>query len=308
MKSENIDLLAAALSAAQGEFKPVAKTGKNPHLGNEYVTLDGIIESVRKPLSTHGLAYTQLLNEAEAGLMLETFLFHTSGQWLSACVRVVAMTGNRGVNEMQALGGALTYLKRYALAALLGISADEDDDGETRTRVVRPPQKSVPQDAPTPTPETPTETEAEALARQGAAVAQAKEAYVSPDGLRNKAEERPYTPVRLRIQLQKSFVGRAAFAYTVDGERDKSQFTVNKNLELAFAGEGQETEKRHVVLFFLTKKQSSKELLDGELESLRRWLAVSQNADGEWSPDPVAVAEAKAAYIEGLKEAGQTSF
>jgi hypothetical protein len=154
----------------------------------------------------------------------------------------------------------------------------------------------APQDAP-PAPEPPAETEAESLARQTAAVAQAK-----------AAEERPYTAARLREQLRKSFAGRAAFEYPSDGERNKSLFTVNKNIELAFAGEGQEAEKRHAVLFFLTSKQSSKELLDGELESLRRWLAVSQNADGEWAPDPLAVAEARAAYVEGLKEAGQTSF
>jgi hypothetical protein len=188
-----------------------------------------------------------------------------------------------------ALYGAPTQ-KRAALPAPAPESEPEVVDAEFDDL------EPAPQDMPPPAPEPLAETEAAALARQGAAVAQAK-----------AAEERPYAPARLREQLRKSFAGRAEFVYP-EGDRDKKQFAVNKNIEMAFAGEGQEREKRHVVLFFLTGKQSSKELLDGELESLRRWLAVSQNADGEWSPDPLAVAEAKAAYAEGLKEAGQTSF
>lgn len=129
MRSDSINELAEALAKAQSEMKPAAKDGKNPHLKNSYATLDSIIETTRHPLSSNGLSFSQLLQQGDTGLLLETFLLHSSGQWLQSEVLVTPSTGNRGINEMQALGSALTYLKRYALAAMLGISVDIDDDG-----------------------------------------------------------------------------------------------------------------------------------------------------------------------------------
>lgn len=130
-KPPTIDKLATALAKAQGEFQPVAKTGKNPHLKNEYATLDDIISAIRKPLATHGLSFVQLLNSnGDEALTLRTMLLHESGQYIESVVQVHAGSGNRGVNELQALGAAITYMKRYALSAMLGIAADTDGDGE----------------------------------------------------------------------------------------------------------------------------------------------------------------------------------
>ena len=71
-----IDKLAQALAQAQGKFKPVQKTGKNPHLKNQYATLDDIISAVRGPLSEHGLSFVQLLNSDSEGTFLRTILLH----------------------------------------------------------------------------------------------------------------------------------------------------------------------------------------------------------------------------------------
>jgi len=145
--SEQVNELSAALSAAQAEFKPVKKTGKNPHLGNVYATLDDVIASVRDALGKHGLAFLQPLGNTPDGVVLETVILHKSGQWLSTSALIPALAGNRGVNELQAFGGALTYMRRYMLAAMLGVASDEDDDanGAKPTK-----SKQAPPEQPTP--------------------------------------------------------------------------------------------------------------------------------------------------------------
>lgn len=91
----------------------------------KYATLDAIIDAVRKPLTDNGIWFTQTL-EANGGgkYVLRTTLLHESGEHLSS------MTPLLGVDtaDNQAFGSALTYMRRYALTALLGIAADEDDD------------------------------------------------------------------------------------------------------------------------------------------------------------------------------------
>lgn len=126
-KSEQINELAEALVKAQGEFPAVPKTGENPYFKSRYVTLDSIISAIKGPLSKNGIAYTQLISSAENGHILTTMLVHTSGQWISSTALIG--TGHGAKNEMQALGSRLTYMKRYALSAMLGIAGGEDDDG-----------------------------------------------------------------------------------------------------------------------------------------------------------------------------------
>ena len=129
MHSEQINEMAAALAKAQGQMRAASKDAVNPHLKNSYATLSSYIEAAREALSTNNLAFSQILSQVEDGLMLETILMHSSGQWLQSEVLIRVATDNRGINGAQALGSALTYYKRYALSAMLGISvSDEDDD------------------------------------------------------------------------------------------------------------------------------------------------------------------------------------
>lgn len=128
--SEQIDEIASALCRAQGQFIGVKKTGKNPHLGNDYATLDDIIESLREPLTSNALSFVQALD----GAALVTTLMHESGQWISSTVTIPTMDGHRGINSVQAFGSALTYMRRYALSALLGVSTEADDDGHNGGR------------------------------------------------------------------------------------------------------------------------------------------------------------------------------
>ena len=143
-KSEHISELAAALAQAQAAFTPVGRTGNNPFLKTNYVTLDGIIEMTRLPLSNAGLSYTQVLDAAGEDLpTLTTMLMHSSGQWISSSAVVRSISG-KGTNELQELGRSITYMKRYALAAMLGVSSDEDTDGEPGKNTTKRGKKVTP--------------------------------------------------------------------------------------------------------------------------------------------------------------------
>lgn len=135
LRSESINELAAALAKAQSDFKPVPKSGENPLFHSRYATLDDILQAVMPILAKNGLALMQFLGTNEEGApTLETSLLHTSGQFIGSLVSIPSLSGNRGTNELQNTGGALTYMRRYAVAALLGVASDDDVDGDTGTK------------------------------------------------------------------------------------------------------------------------------------------------------------------------------
>lgn len=148
--SEQINELAAALAKAQGAFANAEKDGKNPHLGNRYVTLTSVWDAIRKPLSDNGLAVVQVTDtDHDGAITLITRLVHASGQWIEATYPVIGTEG-RGINAAQAMGSALTYARRYSLTALVGAVADEDDDASAATgkQPQRQPQASKPASQP----------------------------------------------------------------------------------------------------------------------------------------------------------------
>ena len=128
-----IDKIAAALAAAQGELTNPPKTktatvkrsaekgGGHSH-SYRYADLAEIIEHVRPVLAKHKLAVVQL-TLAEQRNLLVTRLIHESGQYLESTYPLPS-----GVIA-QEMGSAITYARRYSLCAILGIAADEDDDG-----------------------------------------------------------------------------------------------------------------------------------------------------------------------------------
>jgi hypothetical protein len=127
MRSEQINELAAALSKAQGEMKLAELNRANPFFKSSYSTLSAVIAACQEPLSKNGLAYSQFVQRNESGLCVETMLMHSSGQYLSSVCPLIV-----GKQDMQGLGSAITYAKRYALQAMVGVASDEDpedDDG-----------------------------------------------------------------------------------------------------------------------------------------------------------------------------------
>lgn len=159
-KSEQINELVAALAKAQAGLTSIARNRKvrvkskrtDTTYEFEYTTFDAIIEHARQALTTNGLWFTQTLESGDSGkYRLVTTLMHQSGQWLSSETPLLVEDGGN-----QAFGSALTYMKRYALAALLGIASDDDDDANeadgnsVQSRQDRQPRQPVRQVEPPP--------------------------------------------------------------------------------------------------------------------------------------------------------------
>jgi hypothetical protein len=125
-QSEQINELASALAKAQGEMQPATFDRVNPHFKSKYATLTSIMEAVKAPLSKHGLAVVQTLEGPRDAMTLVTRVVHSSGQWIADDgIPLILDKAN-----MQGLGSAISYAKRYGISALLSVVADEDDDAE----------------------------------------------------------------------------------------------------------------------------------------------------------------------------------
>lgn len=120
---ENKNELFKALSLAQGEIENATKNSTNPHFRSKYADLAECINATKDALSKNGLCVIQLINKTETGVVLETILGHSSGQSISSYTPLLFSK-----NDMQGLGSATTYARRYALSSILGLS-QEDDDG-----------------------------------------------------------------------------------------------------------------------------------------------------------------------------------
>lgn len=120
-KSESIKELATALCKFQGSVEKIKKTSNNPFFKSKYANLADILDVIRQPLSDAGLSFVQF---PKGHHELETMLMHSSGEWMT---ETYEMTPTK--NDPQGLGSAITYQRRYALGAILGLNIDEDDDG-----------------------------------------------------------------------------------------------------------------------------------------------------------------------------------
>jgi len=130
MMSEQINELMTALSKAQGQMSGAIKDSSNPFFKSKYADLNSIWNAYREALSANSLAVVQTMGIDESGQYIKTILGHSSGQWMASVLPISIQSNKEGrVNELQLLGSAITYLRRYALAALVGVAPDEDDDG-----------------------------------------------------------------------------------------------------------------------------------------------------------------------------------
>lgn len=121
-----------ALVAAIGELSNVPKTAANPYFKSKYAPLDAIIDATRPILAKHGLAVMQqpLFMEGTAGV--ETTIIHEGGYSTTTTLLLPLKD-----QSPQGVGSAITYARRYALAAVLGIASEDDDDGNVSTGLVK---------------------------------------------------------------------------------------------------------------------------------------------------------------------------
>lgn len=121
-KSDQINELAAALAKAQAKLENASKSSNNSHFKTRYADLAEVINTVRPVFAEHGLAVTQCPS-FEAGIVsVETVLMHSSGQWMSSVVSAPVTK-----QDAQGVGSAITYCRRYSLAAVAGIAQEDDD-------------------------------------------------------------------------------------------------------------------------------------------------------------------------------------
>lgn len=135
MISQSIGALAVALSKAQAEIQGAVKDSQNPFFKSNYADLSSVWEACRGPLTKNGLCVIQTTEMQEKGLMLVTLLAHSSGEYICGYYPI-----NPSKPDPQALGSAITYARRYALAAIVGV-CPVDDDGEGAMHRNAPPER-----------------------------------------------------------------------------------------------------------------------------------------------------------------------
>lgn len=138
--SESLSKIAPALLKAQAAITFAVKDAVNGHLKNRYADLSSVIEAIKPALNDAGIAFVQSGSPSEDGkLHMTTRLIHESGEWMQDTL-VMPLPKQ----DPQGYGSAMTYARRYALAAITGLYQD-DDDGQ---RSVQPPaQQAAPKKA-----------------------------------------------------------------------------------------------------------------------------------------------------------------
>jgi hypothetical protein len=186
--SETIKDLAAALAKAQGEIEGASKDKVNPAFKSKYADLSSVWEACRESLTKNGLSVVQSPGEMIDGksMAMTTMLMHASGQWMRD-----RLTIPLGKVDPQGYGSAVTYARRYALAAFVGV-APEDDDGQAASK--NPPANEGTKTTGAVVPKTPTLAErADRLEETLKAVENApavEKAWKLADGLRKDLDDK----------------------------------------------------------------------------------------------------------------------
>lgn len=150
------DTLVAALARAQAEFPPIQKTHTNPHFRSRYADLSDVLGAVRPVLAKHGIAVVQQCRCRWSGDQYELVTALLFGKdRIESCLPFPVDA------KPQDMGSRLTYLRRYALAALIGVAAEDDDDGNAaqaaapakKKPVIRATESTAPRNADAPMPD-----------------------------------------------------------------------------------------------------------------------------------------------------------
>ena len=138
--SDSIAKLSPALVAAMPKVKTALKDSTNPFFKSKYADLGAVWDAIRDALSSNSLAIIQMPDcVGEAPALTTTLIHGPSGEWISATYPL--MVTDKECTP-QGYGSALTYARRYGLSAVMGVIADEDDDGNAASK--RAPAKQEP--------------------------------------------------------------------------------------------------------------------------------------------------------------------
>ena len=125
-KSDDIKELACALCQFQRVIVKGAKKVRDGQVGNQkyrYADLKSVWDAIREPLTANGLSVAQTFLESDPSrVIIETTLMHSSGEWIGGSLTMPLVK-----TDPQGAGSAITYGRRYALCAILGIYQEDDD-------------------------------------------------------------------------------------------------------------------------------------------------------------------------------------
>mgnify|MGYP001432771798 CR=1 FL=1 len=125
-KSDSIVEISKALAKFQSEVKQPLKDADNPFFKSKYVPLESVVEAITDIAPNHGLSFVQwALNDENGRVGVATMVMHETGEFIE--FDPVFMNAEK--NTPQGAGSLITYLKRYSLSAVFGITSDQDDDG-----------------------------------------------------------------------------------------------------------------------------------------------------------------------------------
>ena len=151
-KSESVKHLSEAMSKFQGKVNQPKKDKTNPFFKSKYVPLENVVEVITEEAPKHGLSFFQSpCNDEHGRIGISTLVTHQSGEFIE--FEPLFMKAEK--NNAQGSGALITYLRRYTLSSIFGITSDEDDDGN----LTNPAPKQQP-------PQLATETQVSALKKE----------------------------------------------------------------------------------------------------------------------------------------------
>jgi hypothetical protein len=145
-QSPSVVALAKAMLEAQKVLKPAIKDSANPFFKSKYADLGSVWDACREALHANGLSVVQFPGFEQGVATLTTILLHTSGEWIAGTAGAPLVK-----QDAQSAGSVITYLRRYALAAAVGV-VTEDDDGQAGSQAPKPKRAEAPRPTPGVTP------------------------------------------------------------------------------------------------------------------------------------------------------------
>ena len=125
ISSETIGLISEALAKAQGSIQNAVKDSNNPFFKSKYADLASVTEVCKEPLSKNCLSFSSSVVHQDGKATLIGTISHVSGEWFRTYIPLILEK-----MDMQKLGAAITYARRFAMMSLCNVSTD-DDDGES---------------------------------------------------------------------------------------------------------------------------------------------------------------------------------
>lgn len=133
--SDTLGKFATAMAKAQSMMGGATKGSRNPHFNSAFADLASVVNAVKGPLSTNGIAFVQMPSSTGDLVSVTTRLVHSSGEWMQC-----TLSARPRKNDPQGVGSVVTYLKRYTLQAMCGVPS-EDDDGNAGSQAPEPRQE-----------------------------------------------------------------------------------------------------------------------------------------------------------------------